>query len=141
MAAAPPAAKSRQTQNKVLIIDDSVTVRELLSMTFRNAGYEVEQARDGEDAWKKLNEDPTIDVAFCDIEMPKLNGLDLLSRIQEDQSLTHIPIAMLTSRGAQKMQKIAADRGAKGYFVKPYLEEVLLDAAAKMIEGENLLAF
>jgi chemosensory pili system protein ChpA (sensor histidine kinase/response regulator) len=123
---------------KVLIIDDSVTVRELLSMTFKNAGYLVEQAKDGEDAWQKLNDNLDIDLAFCDIEMPRLNGLDLLSRLQEDERLSKLPVAMLTSRGAQKMKNIAAQRGARGYFVKPYMEEVLLDAAERLYKGEML---
>jgi len=124
---------------KVLIIDDSVTVRELLSMTFKNAGYLVEQAKDGEDAWQKLIDNPDIDLAFCDIEMPRLNGLDFLSRLQKDERLSQLPVAMLTSRGAQKMKNIAAERGARGYFVKPYMEEVLLDAADRLYKGEMLL--
>jgi chemotaxis protein histidine kinase CheA/DNA-binding response OmpR family regulator len=123
----------------VLIIDDSVTVRELLSMTFRNAGYRVEQARDGQEAWDKLRNGLECDIAFCDIEMPRMNGLELLSQLQNDEKLASLPIAMLTSRGAQKMRKIAASRGANGYFVKPYVEEDLLKAAKRMIEGENLI--
>ncbi|MEO0012094.1 MAG: hypothetical protein RLZZ535_483, partial [Cyanobacteriota bacterium] len=123
----------------VLIIDDSVTVRELLSMTFRNAGYRVEQARDGQEAWDKLRNGLECDIAFCDIEMPRMNGLELLSQLQQDEKLAALPIAMLTSRGAQKMRKIAASRGANGYFVKPYVEEDLLKAAKRMIEGETLI--
>ena len=123
----------------VLIIDDSVTVRELLSMTFRKAGYRVEQARDGQEAWEKLKEGLDCDIAFCDIEMPRMNGLELLSQLQKDEKLSTLPIAMLTSRGAQKMRNIAAKRGAKGYFVKPYVEDALLDAAERMINGEMLI--
>ncbi|MGK7897361.1 MAG: response regulator, partial [Xenococcus sp. (in: cyanobacteria)] len=123
----------------VLIIDDSVTVRELLSMTFAKAGYRVEKAKDGQDAWDKLKEGLECDLAFCDIEMPRMNGLELLSNLQKDQELPDFPIAMLTSRGAQKMRNMAAKRGARGYFVKPYVEETLLDAAQKMLNGEMLL--
>ncbi|MGF1541023.1 MAG: response regulator [Pleurocapsa sp.] len=123
----------------VLIIDDSVTVRELLSMTFRNAGYRVEQARDGQEAWEKLCDGLNCNIAFCDIEMPRMNGLELLSQLQTDEKLAQLPIAMLTSRGAQKMRNIAAKRGAKGYFVKPYVEETLLDAAKRMMAGEILI--
>jgi CheY-like chemotaxis protein len=68
-----------------------------------------------------------------------MNGLELLSRLQEDEHLSQIPIAMITSRGAQKMQRIAAERGAKGYFVKPYIEEVLLDSARRLMAREVLL--
>ncbi len=123
----------------VLIIDDSVTVRELLSMTFKKAGYRVEQARDGQEAWEKLSDGLECDIAFCDIEMPRMNGLELLSQLQQDEKLASLPIAMLTSRGAKKMRNIAASRGANGYFVKPYVEDDLLKAAKRMMDGEMLI--
>ncbi|MDJ0510641.1 MAG: response regulator [Crocosphaera sp.] len=126
-------------KNLVLIVDDSVMVREMLSMSFSSAGYEVKQARDGQEAWEKLRDGLGCGLILCDIEMPRMTGLELLSRLQEDKQLSQIPIAMITSRGAQKMQRIAAERGAKGYFVKPYIEEVLLDAAKRLIAGEVLL--
>ncbi|MDJ0661971.1 MAG: hybrid sensor histidine kinase/response regulator [Crocosphaera sp.] len=130
---------SSTDHNSVLIIDDSVMVREMLSMSFTKAGYDVEQARDGQEAWEKLRGGLSCGLILCDIEMPRMTGLELLSRLQEDKTLSQIPIAMITSRGAQKMQRIAAERGAKGYFVKPYIEEVLLDAAKRLIAGEVLL--
>jgi chemotaxis protein histidine kinase CheA/ActR/RegA family two-component response regulator len=123
----------------VLIVDDSITVRELLSMTFSKAGYRVEQARDGLEAWEKLRSGLPCDLIFCDVEMPRMDGLELLSRLQQDEDLQDLPIAMLTSRGASKHKKMAVDLGAKGYFTKPYLEEVLLDAAQRMINGEVLI--
>ncbi len=128
-----------KSEPTVLIVDDSVVVREMLSMTFKNAGYRVEQARDGQEAWDKLCAGLTCDVVFCDIEMPRMNGLELLSRLQEDEQFSSVPVAMITSRGAQKMQKMAAKRGAKGYFVKPYVEGALLTAADRLIAGEILL--
>ncbi|TVQ64539.1 MAG: response regulator [Spirulina sp. DLM2.Bin59] len=126
-------------QPRVLIIDDSITVRSLLSMTFEKAGYEVEQARDGKEALDKLQGGLNPDLAFCDIEMPKMDGLTLLDHVAADSRLHHIPIAMLTSRGAKKHQLAAAERGAKGYFTKPYTEDVLLDAAERLMQGEVLL--
>ena len=123
----------------VLIIDDSVTVRELLATTFSKAGYRVEKAKDGQEAWDKLKGGLECDLAFCDIEMPRMNGLELLANLQKDDNFASFPIAMLTSRGAQKMRNMAAKRGARGYFVKPYVEETLLDAARKMMNGEMLL--
>ena len=122
----------------VLIVDDSITVRELLSMTFSKAGYRVEQARDGQEAWDKLRSGLPCDIVFCDIEMPRMDGLELLSRLQKDENLSHLPIAMLTSRGADRHRQMASQLGANGYFTKPYLEEVLLEAAQRMIKGEVL---
>jgi chemosensory pili system protein ChpA (sensor histidine kinase/response regulator) len=128
-----------RSEPTVLIVDDSITVRELLSMTFGKAGYRVEQARDGQDAWDKLRSGLPCDIIFCDIEMPRIDGLDLLERLSQDEELRQIPIAMLTSRGAERHRKVAAERGASGYFTKPYLEDVLLDAAERMIQGDVLL--
>ncbi|MBE9201868.1 MULTISPECIES: response regulator [unclassified Nodularia (in: cyanobacteria)] len=122
----------------VLIVDDSITVRELLSLTFIKAGYRVEQARDGQEAWEKLRSGLPCDIVFCDIDMPRCDGLELLSRIQKDADLSQVPIAMLTSRGADKHRQMAFQLGASGYFTKPYIEEVLLEAAVRMLSGEKL---
>ncbi|MEA5469546.1 response regulator [Spirulina sp. 06S082] len=132
-------ARSLQDESIVLIVDDSITVRELLSMSFSKSGYRVEQARDGQDAWDKLRSGMPCDIVFCDIEMPRVDGLEFLGRVQKDEELCDIPVAMLTSRGADRHRKVAAELGASGYFTKPYLEEVLLDAAERMIDGEVLL--
>ena len=128
-----------KTEPTVLIVDDSITVRELLSMTFNKVGYRVEQARDGQEAWEKLRAGLPCDIVFCDIEMPRMDGLELLSRIQKDPNLSSLPIAMLTSRGADRHRQMAASLGASGYFTKPYLEEALLDAAQRMLKGEVLM--
>ncbi|NJN75130.1 MAG: hybrid sensor histidine kinase/response regulator [Synechococcaceae cyanobacterium RL_1_2] len=123
----------------VLIIDDSITVRELLSISFTKAGYRVEQARDGQEAWEKLKSGLPCDIVFCDVEMPRMDGLEFLSHVNNDPKLRKIPVAMLTSRGAERHRQVAAENGASGYFTKPYLEEVLLDAAERMIGGAVLL--
>ncbi|WP_242044935.1 hybrid sensor histidine kinase/response regulator, partial [Anabaena azotica] len=140
--ATPPAAVETPAEKidpTVLIVDDSITVRELLSLTFNKAGYRVEQARDGQEAWDKLRSGLPCDIVFCDIEMPRCDGLELLSRIQKDSNLNHLPIAMLTSRGADKHRQMAIQLGASGYFTKPYLEEALLEAAVRMLKGEKLV--
>lgn len=127
------------TDPMVLIVDDSITVRELLSMTFNKVGYRVEQARDGQEAWEKLRSGLPCDLVFCDVEMPRMDGLEFLSRLQQDDDLQDLPVAMLTSRGAARHKQMATELGARGYFTKPYLEEVLLDAAQRMLNGEVLV--
>jgi chemotaxis protein histidine kinase CheA/ActR/RegA family two-component response regulator len=135
----PDETEPVKAEPTVLIVDDSITVRELLSMSFNKVGYRVEQARDGQEAWEKLRSGLPCDLVFCDIEMPRMDGLELLSRMQKDGALKHVPIAMLTSRGADRHRQMAMDLGANGYFTKPYLEEALLDAAQRMLNGEVLL--
>ncbi len=134
-----PIRPALKTEPMVLIVDDSITVRELLSMTFNNAGYRTEQARDGQEAWDKLNDGLPCDIVFCDIEMPRMDGLELLSRIHESPNFKNLPIAMLTSRGSDRHRQMAVQLGASGYFIKPYLEEALLDAAQRMLKGEVLV--
>ena len=68
-----------------------------------------------------------------------MNGFDLLSRLQQEPKLSQIPVAMITSRGSQRHRQMARERGAKGYFTKPYIEGSLLDAAERLIAGEDLL--
>jgi chemosensory pili system protein ChpA (sensor histidine kinase/response regulator) len=134
-----PANFFAQSNHRVLIVDDSVTAREMLAISLVKAGYRIEKARDGLEAWEKLRAGLACDLILCDLEMPRLNGLELLSRLQKDEQLQGIPVAMITSRGSQKMQHLAAAKGAKGYFVKPYIEDVLLSAAQRLIAGEVLI--
>lgn len=131
---------SQKSEAMVLIVDDSITVRELLSLSFSKTGYRVEQARDGQEAWEKLRGGLPCDIVFCDIEMPRMNGLELLSNLQKDPRLATIPVALLTSRGSERHRQVAAKLGASGYFTKPYTEIDLLSAAERMIAGEVLLA-
>ncbi|NEQ77272.1 MAG: response regulator [Okeania sp. SIO2C9] len=126
----------QKSELTVLIVDDSITVRELLSMTFSKAGYRVEQARDGKDAWEKMRAGLPCDLVFCDIEMPRMDGFELLSRMQKDSHLNTLPVAMLTSRGAKKHMEMAFELGAKGYFTKPYIEDKLLEGAISILEGK-----
>ncbi|MFN7198410.1 MAG: response regulator, partial [bacterium] len=131
---------SQKSEAMVLIVDDSITVRELLSLSFSKAGYRVEQARDGQEAWEKLRGGLPCDIVFCDIEMPRMNGLELLSNLQKSPRLAAIPVALLTSRGSERHRQVAAKLGASGYFTKPYTERDLISAAERMIAGEVLLA-
>jgi chemosensory pili system protein ChpA (sensor histidine kinase/response regulator) len=128
-----------QSSPLVLIVDDSLIVREMLAISLVKAGYRIEQAQDGLEAWEKLRAGLACDLILCDIEMPRLNGLELLSRLQEDEQLQGIPVAIIAYQGTQKMQHLAAAKGAKGYFVKPYIEDVLLSAAQRLIAGEVLI--
>ncbi|MEI6381403.1 MAG: response regulator [Cyanobacteriota bacterium ELA615] len=123
----------------ILIVDDSITVREMLSASFIKMGYRVEQARDGQEAWDKLTSGLQCDLIFCDIEMPRLNGLDFLAKLKEDKKLNTIPVALLTSRAAQKHRNIAIHYGASAYFVKPYREQEILDAAKSIIASSKNL--
>lgn len=122
---------------RFLVIDDSVNVRRLLALTLEKAGYEVEQARDGQDAIDKLENGLEVDGIVCDVEMPRMDGYSFLSKLRSAHTETSsqlkfsdIPVTMLTSRSGEKHRTLAMNLGATAYFSKPYQERVLLKSLA-----------
>ena len=109
----------------VLVVDDSITVRRVTQRFLQREGFRVELANDGLQALDKLRtERPTL--VLSDIEMPRMDGFDLLRNIRNDQALKDLPVIMITSRIAEKHREHAKELGANHYLGKPYSEEVLL---------------
>jgi len=117
----------------VLLVDDSITVRQTLAMTLERAGYKVFQAKDGYEALEQLRSHQEIQVVLCDIEMPRMNGFEFLKHHQQDSALKKIPVVILTSRSGDKHRLIATELGATAYITKPYLEHQLLAIVDKCI--------
>ncbi|MEA5512917.1 hybrid sensor histidine kinase/response regulator [Nodularia sp. UHCC 0506] len=117
----------------ILIIDDSINVRRFLALTLEKGGYEVEQAKDGQDALEKLESGLKVAAIICDIEMPRLDGYGFLGRINASMEMKHIPVAMLTSRSSNKHRQLAMQLGARAYFSKPYNEQELLKTLEEII--------
>ncbi len=120
----------------VLVVDDSVTMRKALVQTFEKAGYRVEEARNGKEAWDKLTSGLFCDLIFTDVEMPQMNGFQLLEKLQKDEQLSRIPVAMLTSQGKRIHIENAANLGAKAYFVKAYTDQEVLEGAERLLRGQ-----
>ncbi|MBU7582334.1 MAG: hybrid sensor histidine kinase/response regulator [Nostoc sp. TH1S01] len=128
LAALPPKPKG-----KILIIDDSINVRRFLALTLEKGGYQVEQAKDGQDALEKLETGLQIAAVICDIEMPRLDGYGFLGKVKNNGGLKNIPVAMLTSRSSDKHRQLAMQLGARAYFSKPYNEQELLRTLEQLI--------
>ena len=109
----------------VMVVDDSLTVRKVTSRLLTREGYQVVLAKDGVDALEQLIE-VMPDVVLSDIEMPRMDGFDLVRNIRADQRLKHLPIIMITSRTAEKHRNYAMEIGANHYLGKPYDEDELL---------------
>jgi two-component system, chemotaxis family, sensor histidine kinase and response regulator PixL len=122
----------------ILIVDDSITVRQTLALTLQHAGYQVLQAKDGYEAIALLGHHLDIQLILCDIEMPRMNGFEFLKHRQQDPALLNIPVVILTSRSASKHRLIASELGATDYITKPYLEHKLLATVKEMLEKKNL---
>ena len=116
----------------VMTIDDSVAIRQVVSITLKKAGYEVIEASDGMDALSKLN-GQKIHIMLCDVNMPNMDGISFLKQIRQNSTYKFTPIIMLTteSQEAKKMEGKAA--GARAWIVKPFKPEQMLAAIEKLI--------
>lgn len=110
---------------KILVADDSAFLRQAVIQTLKRDNYEVAEAKDGMEAIEQLLEN-TPDIFLLDIEMPNLNGYDVLNMIHEYPELAHVKIIMLTSRTSDKHIQRARDLGAQAYLIKPCPQETLL---------------
>ena len=120
----------------VMVVDDSLTVRKITSRLLTREGYQVVLAKDGVDALEQLIE-VVPDVVLSDIEMPRMDGFDLLRNIRADKRLGNLPVIMITSRTADKHRNYAIEIGATEYLGKPYDEDQLLDLIATHIKAKQ----
>ena len=109
----------------VLVVDDSLTVRRVTQRLLVREGYRVVLAKDGLDALERLAEEKP-QIVLSDIEMPRMDGFDLVRNMRADARLADLPVIMITSRIAQKHRDDAAELGVDHYLGKPYSEEDLL---------------
>jgi two-component system, chemotaxis family, chemotaxis protein CheY len=116
---------------RVLVIDDSSAVRQQIRSTLAGAGYDIVEAVDGLDGLEKLRALTDLDLALCDVNMPRMNGLEMVLEAQRTKLTT--PILMLTTEGQPSMIRRARDAGAKGWIVKPFKPELLLIAVNKIV--------
>jgi two-component system, chemotaxis family, chemotaxis protein CheY len=116
---------------KILAVDDSKTMREMVSFTLKNAGYELIEAEDGKHAISVLA-GQKIDLVITDLNMPNMNGFDLIRNLRSNPLYKFTPILMLTTEadGAKKEEGKAA--GATGWIVKPFNPEKLIEVAKKV---------
>ncbi|MFG6094241.1 response regulator [Leptothoe sp. ISB3NOV94-8A] len=135
-----PLALPQAQQTSVLVVDDSINMRQLLRTTLEQAGYSVEQGKDGQDAVDQLLGGLAVDAIVCDIEMPRLDGYGVLAEIKSDSKLKDLPIIMLTSRGSEKHRQLAMRLGATAYITKPYQDHELLQMIEQVLEQQPLSA-
>ena len=118
----------------ILIVDDSIAVRRLLSRILTASGYQVVECRDGKEALEKLNQSlQQYDLVISDIEMPRMDGFALLKEIRADDRWCSLPTMMLTSRENELHRQKAASLGAVAYYTKPFHPTELLNAIALIV--------
>jgi two-component system chemotaxis response regulator CheY len=117
---------------KVLVIDDSDTIRQQVKHALAATGYQIIEAVDGVDGLEKLRTITDLDMALCDVNMPRMSGLEMIAEAQRGGS--KVPILMLTTEGQPALIRRARESGAKGWIVKPFKPELLVAAVMKLVD-------
>jgi two-component system chemotaxis response regulator CheY len=117
---------------KILIVDDSASIRLVVGIALRGAGYDVIEACDGRDALSKLTGDK-IHLIISDVNMPNMDGIALLKQLKQHPSYKFTPVIMLTTEAGQDKMAEGRAAGARAWVVKPFQPPQLLDAVAKLI--------
>ncbi len=119
---------------KVLVVDDQFTVRELQRSILEAAGYRVETARDGDQALRRIEAEPEIGLVVTDVEMPAMDGIELLHRIRQDGDRSSLPVVVVTSRGGEEHRTRGLDAGADAYIVKDeFSQRTLLETVDRLL--------
>jgi two-component system chemotaxis response regulator CheY len=110
---------------KIMTVDDSPTIRQMLAMSLKGAGYEVVEAENGKDALSKL-ETEQVSMLITDLNMPQMNGIELIRSVRQSPGLRFLPIIMLTTETQEAKRLEGKAAGASGWIVKPFKPEQLL---------------
>jgi two-component system, chemotaxis family, chemotaxis protein CheY len=121
----------------VLIVDDSQSVREQLVNVLEDAGYAVTEAVDGIDGCEKLRDCDDYALIICDVNMPGMDGLAMVEQVTTQPHPITAPILMLTTEGQPEMIRRAKKAGAKGWMVKPFKADLLLQTVERLTSSDS----
>ncbi len=116
----------------IMTVDDSASVRQMVSFTLKGAGYEVVEAGDGQDAVTKIN-GKAVHMVITDLNMPNLDGIGLIRALRGNPSCKFIPIVMLTTESQASKKEEGKAAGATGWITKPFKPEQLLAVVKKVL--------
>jgi two-component system chemotaxis response regulator CheY len=117
---------------KVLVVDDSNSIRDMVSFTLKSAGYETVEAKDGQDGLNKAQR-ATFDLVISDVNMPNMDGIELCQELRKLPSFKFTPILMLTTESSGDMKTRGKAAGATGWLVKPFNPEKLLATIKRVV--------
>ena len=119
--------------SKILIVDDSATMRQQIVQAIESVGYEILEAADGQEALELLHGNDDVKVVVLDVNMPRMSGIELIELLREEGRIDRgLQVMMLTTEGHAELIGRAKAAGAKGWIVKPFKPEMLLAAVRKM---------
>lgn len=117
---------------KIMVVDDSASMRQLIKFTLSGAGYDVIEAVDGLDAIKKLNGHP-VHLIIVDINMPNMDGIELIRKVRIHKEHKFTPIIVLTTESRKTLKEEGKSAGATGWIVKPFTQSQLLQVIKRVL--------
>jgi two-component system chemotaxis response regulator CheY len=117
---------------RILMVDDSASVRQVVGIALRRAGYETLEAADGREALALL-EGERVHLIISDVNMPVMNGIEFVKALKQKPASKYTPVVMLTTEGQDDMKQAGKAAGAKAWIVKPFSPPQLLDVVSKLI--------
>ncbi|WP_102126340.1 response regulator [Deinococcus planocerae] len=127
--------EAAREQARLLLVDDSVSVRRVVGRMLERGGYRVVTAADGQAALELLTQDPAFDLILSDLEMPRMNGYELIEALRARPVTAGTPVVVMTTRAGEKHQRLAFALGATDYFSKPVDETLLLRRLGQLCAG------
>jgi len=124
---------SSNAKVRVLLVDDSAAMREMVAFTLKGAGYEVLQATDGVEALAFVNGNPVVNLVITDINMPNMDGLTLIRELRGLPAYKFIPILTLTTEDSADKKQQGKAAGATGWIVKPFDPDILLQTVRRVL--------
>jgi len=118
--------------HSILAVDDSASMRQMVSFTLKSAGYTVVEAVDGQDAYEKA-QGRSFDLVLTDQNMPRMDGISLTKKLRETAQFKTTPILMLTTESSDQMKQAGRAAGATGWLVKPFDPNKLIEVIQKVI--------
>jgi two-component system, chemotaxis family, chemotaxis protein CheY len=116
----------------IMTVDDSISMRQLIILTLQKAGYSLVEASDGKDALEKLS-GPPIQMLITDLNMPNMDGVELIRHVRTMPQYKFLPIIVLTTESNDVKKQAARTAGASGWIVKPFQEEQLINVTKKFL--------
>lgn len=117
--------------SNILVVDDSATVRQQVGTALRQSGFNILEACDGLQG-AELIAKGGIDCVICDVNMPNMNGIEMIRKVKGEPGNENLPIVMLTTEGSKELITQAKEAGAKGWIVKPFKADLLVAAVEKL---------
>ena len=136
--AQPPSPQISDRQLPLLLIDDSLSIRKFVGRMLESAGYIVETATDGEEGCRKALVQQ-YQLIITDLEMPKLNGFEVIQALRARHQTQATPILVMTTRAGEKHRQMAVSVGASGYIAKPVEERALIQEVRKWTGRESVV--